>query len=238
MAARLQAHVMELNQAPADALDVVARTSSLKIVGGDYYDFVDLGQGRTGVVVADVSGKGLPAALFMPAVRIALRSIVTRVQEPTAILEELNAVLYDTTEARSYVTMFLASIEPDSGALTYVNAGHIPGLLIGGDGSVRWLTTGGTPLGLFPAASFESGAARLDPDGVLLLYTDGVTDAENARGEHFGTDRLAAVVRRDLRGSSEAIVAAIHEAVESFVGGGEGNDDMTVIACRTRMAPR
>ena len=110
LAAGLQARLLALNEAPAGKLDIEARTEPFKGVGGDYYDFVELGDGRTGIVIADIAGKGLPAALLMPAVRIALRSIVQRKQDPSEILAELNTVVYQSAEPSNYATLVLASV--------------------------------------------------------------------------------------------------------------------------------
>jgi serine phosphatase RsbU (regulator of sigma subunit) len=232
VAADVQRRLLALSHAPDGSLDVAARTEQLHSVGGDYYDFVDLGEGLTAVVVADVAGKGLQAALLMPAVRIALRAIVAREEDPSAILRELNTVLFDTTEIRHYATLFYAAIDSRTGTIRYVNAGHLPPLLVEGDGRTRWLEEGGTPVGLVEGARYQSGEVELTADGVLVLYTDGVTETLNGDGEHFGAERLMRVVLDNRSKAASEIIDAIEAAIGRFAGGLEPSDDTTLIVAR------
>jgi hypothetical protein len=201
-------------------------------VGGDYYDLWTPDEGRTIVVVADVAGKGLPAALLMPALRIAVRSSAARHREPAQIVEEVNEALCQTTEPSSFATLFFASLDTEDSALTYVNAGHRPGLLVDGGGEVRWLSGGGTPVGLIPKASYESHTLPLAMDDLLVLYTDGVWEAENEAGEEFGRERLARAVLAARDRPAREIVQAVRSEWARFRGGADPADDTTVIALR------
>jgi sigma-B regulation protein RsbU (phosphoserine phosphatase) len=200
-------------------------------VGGDYYDLWTAEDGRTIVVVADVAGKGLPAALLMPALRIAVRSSVARHGEPARVVEEVNEALCQTTETRSFATLFFASLDAGD-AFTYVNAGHLPGLLIDAEGEVSWLSGGGTPVGLVPGVSYEHQTATLGPGDLLVLYTDGIWEAENPAGEELGRERLARAVVKARGAPAQGVVEALRAEWERFREGAEPADDTTVIALR------
>jgi serine phosphatase RsbU (regulator of sigma subunit) len=235
LAAHLQQRLLQLNRPPTDRLDVFARTAPLKGVGGDYYDFLQLGPDRVGIVIADVAGKGLPAAMLMPAVRIALRSIVQRADEPTVIVSELGHSIYRATEPENYATLFFAAIDLDSGRLECVNAGHLPALLVSPDGAVRWLGAGGPPVGLLADAQYTSEVATLDPGGNLVLYTDGVTESQDAAGEEYGVERFAELVAGLAGHRSDEIVNAIRRELLAWVDGGRLADDATAIAIRRQL---
>jgi serine phosphatase RsbU (regulator of sigma subunit) len=232
VAAEVQRRLLQSNQSTRSELDFHAWADPLKGVGGDYYDLWTSGKGRAAVVVADVAGKGLPAALLMPALRIAVRSVAARLEEPARIIEEVNEALCQTTEPSSYATLFFATLDLEDGSLTYVNAGHLPGLLVDGAGEVSWLSGGGTPVGLVPEAPYESHSHRLGTDDVLVLYTDGVWEAENPRGEEFGRERLARAVLDARDRPAREIVTSIQEEWKRFRDGAEHGDDTTLIALR------
>jgi len=232
VAAEVQRRLLQSNRSARADLDFHAWADPLKGVGGDYYDIWTSEEGRIVVVVADVAGKGLPAALLMPALRIAVRSIATRLQEPARIIEEVNGALCQTTEPSSYATLFYASLGMEDGSLTYVNAGHLPGLLVDGAGEVRWLTGGGTPVGLVPEAPYESHTLRLGTDDVLVLYTDGIWEAENPGGEEFGRERLARAVVATRERPAGEIVAAVQDEWSRFRDGADQGDDTTLIALK------
>jgi sigma-B regulation protein RsbU (phosphoserine phosphatase) len=235
LAAQLQSRLLQLNRAPTDRLDIYARTAPLKGVGGDYYDFLRLGPDRIGIVIADVAGKGLFAAMLMPAVRIALRSIIQRVDDPRQVVRELSHSIYLATEPENYATLFLATVDLDSGRLECVNAGHLPALLAHPDGAVHWIGAGGPPVGILPEPEYKSEISRLEPGGNLVLYTDGVTESQDAHGEEYGTERLASLVAGLAGRGSEKIVNAIRRDLLDHVAGGQLADDATAIAIRRQL---
>ncbi len=232
MAARVQQHLLDQHRPPAGPLDVVARTRPARVVGGDYYDFVPLADGRFAVVVADVSGKGLPAALIMPAVKIALRALAARNVSTSDLLAELNRVFLDNLPAASYFTLIYAVFDPAGGRVAYANAGHLPALHLRGRRSeATWLMPEGPAVGLLhDEVHFGTVEVRFGPGDLFVFYTDGITEAENESGADFGQERLVDAVRSAAGQPAEAVVSAVHDAVDAFRGPGARNDDATVIA--------
>jgi sigma-B regulation protein RsbU (phosphoserine phosphatase) len=238
MAAAVQKHLLEQHLPPAGPLDVVARTKPARGVGGDYYDFIPLDEGRFGIVVADVAGKGLPAALLMPAVKIALRTLAARHSRIADILVELNGILLDNLHPASYITLFYGAFDARAGRVVCANAGHTPALhLRARTGEATWLTTGGAAVGLIPSVEYETSEIEFEPGDVFVFYTDGITEAENAAGTDFGRERLLSVVREAGAAKAATLVGAIHAAVEGFRGPGSPVDDATVIAVRVPGSP-
>ena len=234
MAAAVQRHLLDQHRPPAGPLDVVARTEPARVVGGDYYDFIEMGNGRFAVVVADVSGKGLPAALVMPAVKIALRTLVARYAESAELLAELNRIFLDNLPPASYFTLVFALFDPARGRLVHANAGHPPALQLRASGAAEWLRAEGPAVGLLHEhVRFETAELSFEPGDVFVFYTDGITEAEDAAGADFGQERLAQAAR-GARGSASAVVAAVHAAADAFRGGESTTraDDATVIAVR------
>lgn len=234
MAARVQQHLLDQHRPPAGPLDVVARTHAAKVVGGDYYDFIPLDDQRFAVVVADVSGKGLPAALIMPAVKIALRTLAERRTPIRELLGELNRVFLDNLPPASYFTLVYSVFDAAAGRLVYANAGHPPTLhLRAPHGEEAWLRTEGPAVGLLHEdVQFDTVDVPFGPGDVFVFYTDGITEAEDPSGDDFGRERLVATVRSVAGQSAEAIASAVHDAVDAFRGSGPHGDDATVIVVR------
>ncbi len=232
MAAAVQKRLISLNDPPASGLDFAAKTELLRGVGGDYYDFIELGSRQCAVVIADISGKGMPAALLMPALRLGIRSLVAGREGLSERLRRLNQEFCRTTEPRHYGTLFYASMNLDSGAATYVNAGHVPPILVEADGSWRCLEIGGAPIGLLDESRYESEEIHLAPGSTLLLYTDGVTEAANDLDEELGFERLVDLVVANRTASAERIVAAVLDGVSEFLDGHPSGDDTTVIVLK------
>jgi sigma-B regulation protein RsbU (phosphoserine phosphatase) len=233
MAASVQQHLLNQHEPPSGRLDVAARTEPLKAVGGDYYDFIPLEDERFGVVVADVAGKGLPAAMIMPAVQIAMRTLTMYHTRMADVLKELNHVLFDALEPASYVTLCYAVFDVKNGKMACSNAGHQPVLhMRSGNGDVTWLNRGGTPVGLLPGRDYEVEEIDLQPGDVIVFYTDGIAEAEDRQGEEFGPDRLAEVVKKNRNGSAAELVSIVHDAAARFRDPDPPKDDVTVIVVR------
>ncbi len=233
LAADVQRKLLEQHRPPAGPWDIAARTVQMKAVGGDYYDFLELPGGSLGIVIADVSGKGLSAAMLMPAVQIALRALAFRYSRTQDILHELNKTLYDAFLPASYATLFFCALDFESGRLRYANAGHHPALLLRASGSVERLSEGGTPVGLIAEANYQVGEAQIRPGDVLALYTDGISESANPVGDHFGDAHLERTVLEALsEKDSNRIIERLLGAAQHFRSGAEADDDMTAIVVR------
>lgn len=214
-------------------LDSAAAYRSAEQIGGDYFDLLPVGEGLLCGVIADVSGHGIAAALLMATLRASLHGLAEQaVQDLPRVMERLNRLLYSASSPSRYSTVFLMLYDAGSGDLRYVNAGHNPPLLVRRDGRVEWLTEGGTVVGLLPTAVWEEGRAGLDAGDVLVLYTDGVTEACNREGEEWGEAGLLRAVRGAPAADAEAQVAHVLEGLDGFTGGAAQDDDRTLVMLR------
>jgi sigma-B regulation protein RsbU (phosphoserine phosphatase) len=219
---------------PANAVATLAAfTMPARIVGGDYYDFVDMDDDRLGIVVADVSGKGVAAALLMSVVQTALRVISI---ETNLTLGELtarmNRVLYQSTSAEKYATFFYAQLDRRALRLRYINAGHNPPYLVrcdNGHSEVIELSTGGTVLGLFPESEYQEGEVQLRPGDLFVAFTDGVPEARNVAGEEFGEERLKSVLQNAAGAAAPEVSSQLSKTVREWIGGAEQHDDLTFV---------
>jgi len=206
-------------------------------VGGDFYDFFELpGEpGRLGVVIADVADKGVPAALMMALSRAVIRAAALEDRGPAATLRQANQLILKDSRDSLFVTAFYAVLDTGSGRLTYANAGHNRPLWLRlGTGEVQELAARGIALGAIEDAELEERAIDVAPGDVLVLYTDGVTEAMDAEGEPFGVGRLRQVVAAHPQASPEQVVAAVEGAVSDFTGGAPQSDDIALFVVRRR----
>ena len=210
-----------------------AANDASRAVSGDFYEFQGRDEGDEQVIViADVSGKGMAASLLAASFDALLMGPI-EVGNPTdQICSKVSRRLFRKSPPERYVTAFIAALDPGAGRLSYTNAGHNPGLLFRADGSVQRLEANGVPLGLFPLVEYERVETTLAPGELVLLYTDGITEAANPRGEEFGLDRLQNVVARYTREPLVAIAVAIETAVEVFADGTPFGDDRTMVLLR------
>jgi sigma-B regulation protein RsbU (phosphoserine phosphatase) len=213
-------------------LDLAGTSESAREVGGDYYDFLPLADGRVALVIADVSGKGVGAALLMSAFRASLLS-QDLAREPVAgVLARLNHFLHHSVEPGKFVTAFLGVLDGPGGRLVYSNAGHNAPLVVSAGGAVTRLEAGGLILGIFEDAAYETGEAVLAPGDRLVLFTDGVTEAMDEQDELWGEERLVELVRAAADLDSAALLGRIVEAVRRFEGARGASDDVTLIVAR------
>jgi len=197
-------------------------------VGGDFYDFFPLPDDRLGLVVADVADKGVPAALFMALSRTLVRVTTHDGRRPAKALQRANELIIADAHSDLFVTVFYAILDPQTGTLTYTSGGHNPPLLIRRNGQVESLRARGIVLGIVEYIELEEKCVTLEPGDVLVLYTDGVTDAINADEEEFGLTRLTEVIQRTRKQSPSDIIAAINSEVMAFVGNTPQFDDFTL----------
>ncbi len=224
---------------PARA-EIAARFLAARSIGGDVYDFLDYGQGRTAIAVGDVSGKAAPAALYAALVSGILRSLATQHLSPAQMLAALNDQLQERKLDSQYVTMLMAVWDDENCTLQIANAGSVQPVFVSqvsdADGvtsvQVKTMQAEGFPLGLFPDAAYEEFTFSTQPGDMIVFFSDGIVDAENAAGEMFGTDRLAEVLQSQARSTAGSMVEAILGAVEEFQSGTEHFDDETVVVLR------
>jgi serine phosphatase RsbU (regulator of sigma subunit) len=239
VAAEIQASFMPRRAPSIPGWEIKAVIDSARDTSGDFLDLIPLPEGRWGLVIADVSGKGLPAALYMALSRTLIRTFAFRYEaEPEIVLAAANYRILQDTDDELFVTAFYGILEPTTGRLVYASAGHhAPYLLRAADGSASPLDATGAPLGLLPAASWERAVTEIGPGDAVVLYTDGVTDAENESGDFFGEERVADVVRGKVDGTALEIRTALFDSVIEFIGGAERNDDITIMAVKRDPPP-
>ena len=212
---------------------VYANMEPARNVGGDFFDVVRLENDRVGLAIADVSDKGVPAALFMMSSRTWMKGAAISSPEPSLVLEEVNALLHEDNETQMFVTVLYAVYEPETGEFTYASGGHDAPLLVRSDGSSELLPlTGGIALGIIPNLEYTQNTVTLRPGETLILYTDGVTEAMNNEGEQFGIERLQHVFEGHPPEDSGEASEMIFDAVHAFASGTAQSDDITCLTLR------
>jgi phosphoserine phosphatase RsbU/P len=226
----------ELPTMPGVELEAICRPA--RMVSGDYYDFIRIGPTRLAIVLADISGKGISAALLMASLQATLRGELLRDEhsEPllsntAEIVAHLNRHLFLNTSEERYATLFLAIYDTCTRRLSYTNAGHLPPLYVVGD-CLQKLETGDTVIGLFSDVQFRQATINIEQEGLLLIYSDGLTEPENALGETFGSDRLAEILMRLRDDSPHVIAQTMLNAVEEWKSSAEQADDLTLVVAR------
>lgn len=197
-------------------------------VSGDYYDFLERKDGSVAIALADVSGKGIPAALIMASLRAAFRLEAGDGDDPARLCRSLNAFLFASTRQMEFATGVFGFLDAAHRRFHYCNAGHNPPAVLRKDGSLEWLESGGMVLGAFPEVEYEGGSVDLEPGDQVVLYTDGVTEAHPGNHEEFGTERLVEVLRATRGRHPEEVTDAIVSAVRAFVSG-PLPDDLTLV---------
>ena len=208
--------------------DIAGAHESSHSVGGDYYEFIPLVDERWGVVVADVVGKGIPAALLVSALRASISALVGHELAVRAVLRRANRFFYESIDASKYVTLFYAVVDPPGRRILYVNAGHSPPVLVRANGTVELLDEGGVPLGLFEAPRYFEGHVALEDGDLLALYTDGVVETAGADDDFYGVERLIAQLKDTQSASATEICSGIMQAVRRH-GGSARQDDRTLV---------
>jgi serine phosphatase RsbU (regulator of sigma subunit)/predicted enzyme related to lactoylglutathione lyase len=232
IAMQVQARLFPQRLPAMRSLEYAGACVQTRRVGGDYYDFLDLGQERLGLVIGDIAGKGMPAALLMANLQANLRSqCAIAVEEPERLLQSVNRLFYENTADNAYATFFYSEFDDRTGRLRYANCGHLPALLLRQDGGVDHLSAGSSVLGLFPDWECCTDERQLMPGDLLAIYTDGITEAFDDSDEEFGESRLIDALRANRARCPSDIVAAIFEAVREF-SPREQRDDITMIVAR------
>lgn len=232
IARQVQARLFPQRMPAARNLEYAGTCLQARHVGGDYYDFLDLGRGRLGLVIGDIAGKGMAAALLMANLQANFRSqCAIATDEPKRLLRSVNQMLYENTSDGDYATFFYAEYDEETRNLRYANCGHLPAILLRKEGAVEKLDATATILGLFTDWDCEIGERELKQGDTLVLYTDGVTESFDAAREEFGEERLIETIRRNAGHSPKDCVTAIVEEVRRH-NPREQQDDITLIVAK------
>ncbi len=235
LASQVQAQFLPRRLPAVAALETYGLVQQGRFVGGDYYDFIQLDEDRLLTVSADVSGKGVPAALIMAEVRGSMQLLASMQLGLENLLERLNCVVYESTEKKRFVTLCAIEVNTATGQLTYVNAGHPPPMVFVG-GAVDSLIKGTIPLGVCPALpQLKMHAVKFPPGSMLVSYTDGLLEQRDAAGEEFGDERLREYVRAHAWQEAEAFTLGLLREVKEFGGGKAPDDDMSIAVVKHRV---
>ncbi len=202
-------------------------------VGGDYYDFLALAGGQLGLVIADISGKGIPAALLMASLQASVRGQSQSAGDVAGLMTNVNRLIYEVSPATRYATFFYSQFDPSTRRLTWSNGGHNPPILLRGCEAIL-LETGGPVVGLFPQCCYQQDAIVLEAGDLLILYTDGMSEAENPREEEWGEDALIAAARACNGLPPKEMISRIMNAADAFANGAPQHDDMTLVIARVQ----
>lgn len=223
----------------APGVEAFGSTRPANTVGGDFYDILQAPDGRILVAIGDVAGKGSPAALLMALLLAIFRTLADEGIDLGVLVERLNTQVVRHAPASRFITLFVAAFDPSSGRLQYVNAGHLPPMMwrAGTQAIERW-TAGGIALGMFDHSRYETTEATLAPGDLLVLYSDGITEAENAQGQPFEEAGLEGVVRAYAGEPPEALAASTFRVVEQHTKDGRVTDDLTILILRRAATPQ
>ena len=221
------------SQPPAIAgLDIAGKTTACRTVGGDYFDYLTFPDGRVGVLVGDVAGKGMPASLLMSSLQARVQVLFEEADDLARKITRLNKAICSNCPDNRFITFFMTVVNAATGELVYTNAGHNPPVLVRAAGGFDTLKGGGVILGILPSATYKETLAQMNSGDVLVLFSDGVTEAANPSDEDFGEERLGSLVESLRHRTAAEIVEAIEVAVTDFTQGAPAADDITVVVVR------
>lgn len=216
-------------------LELAAEFIPVREIGGDYYDVIPLDEGRIAVTLADVMGKGVPAALLAANLKACLRAHVHEgADDPGEVIARVNRIFWDVTPKGLFATLLFGVFDFEAGVMSYVNAGHEPGVVVGRDGQIDLLDAGGTVLGLFEDSKYATGRVRIAPDDLLVLFSDGLADRSAPSGDLFGADRLRDAASRAYGDPVRIALYSLLGEVQAWAGGRPAEDDQTLILARVR----
>ncbi|MGI9106807.1 MAG: PP2C family protein-serine/threonine phosphatase [Pyrinomonadaceae bacterium] len=229
VARHVQLELLPSRDPQLEGFDISAYNFSTEEVSGDYYDFVSLYEDHLGIVIADVSGKGVPAALLMAFLRASLRAAIHIGYAPNISMSKVNYLLWESIETNQFVTAFYGALDATNRTLAYANAGHNPPLLMDAEGNARFIERGGIPLGMFPDTRYYEYYLPIQPGQTIVLYTDGITEAEGADGAEYGRERLESKVREGRTRSARELIEFLHADVLEWTEGRGASDDVTFV---------
>jgi serine phosphatase RsbU (regulator of sigma subunit) len=233
-AAQIQRNFLPKNDPIFEPYDISGSMRACHQVGGDYYDFIPIDPTRLGVVIADVSGKGVSAALLMASLRASLHAEIPVTKDLAPLAAKLNDFVHMSSDSHSFISFFFGVLDRKTGEVMYVNAGHNPPLVVNPAGGTQCLESTGFCLGMFPSVSFETRTIKLEPGEILCLYTDGIVEHRNPEKTEFGDDRLTGKIRESAALPAREIVDKIYDEVINFAGCDESGDDMTLVVIKRK----
>jgi sigma-B regulation protein RsbU (phosphoserine phosphatase) len=229
-ALEIQRRLLPTELPQIEGFQVSAAWRPARAVSGDYFDALRFDESRLALCIADVSGKGMPAALLMSNLQAVVKAFASETVSPSELCTRVNRVVSSNTPDDKFITFFYCLLDAKRKRLTYSNAGHNPGVVVRANGEVLRLDRGGTVLGPFARCRFEQGEIAVESGDRVLLFTDGVTEAGNETGEEFGEDRLIALLSENRSLGADHLQRTLMEAVTEF-SGGDFKDDATLIVC-------
>ena len=229
LAAKIQEDFLPKESPESKNFDIVGSNIPCYQVGGDYYDFITIDPSRLGVVVADVSGKGVGASLLMASLRAALHSELYPKYKIEEMAAKLNNFVHRSSSPNSFITFFYSELNNKTGEFKYINAGHNPPLVIDKKGKIQRLESCGLCLGMFPSTSYEASKVTLDVGDKAILFTDGITESRNKDNKDFDEEGLIKLIQKHSKLSAKKLLEKINEEVDSFISGAERMDDMTIV---------
>ena len=233
MAYRVQASLIPVGTPQIPGWEFAASWQPAREVSGDFFDFIPCGNGCMGVLIADVTDKGMPAALIMAMTRSILRSSLDQAESPAEGIAKANNLICSDSTIGMPVTAFYGVIDPQKDELAYVNAGHNPPLLYRtGESQPKALTRTGMLMGFMDDAVYEGDAIQVNPGDFIVLYTDGITDATNEHQASYGMERFKAAIQENKDQPTERILSAIKESIQDFIGSTAPYDDITLLIAR------
>jgi phosphoserine phosphatase RsbU/P len=233
VARQVQLELLPAGDPELSGYDISAYNFPTEEVSGDYYDWVSIYEDQIAIVIADVSGKGVPAALLMAFLRASLRA-ATHIGYATNIsMAKVNYLLWESIERNQFVTAFYGILDGTNRTLSYSNAGHSPALLVDANGKYRFIDRGNVPLGMFRDTRYHEYYLSFEPGALLVLYTDGVTEANSPDGEEFGRERLAEAVKANSTLSARDLIASLQREVLNWTDGLGAGDDVTFFVIKT-----
>src|ERR1041385_4765564 len=227
VARQVQLKLLPARDPQIDGYDISAYNFPTEEVSGDYYDWVRIYDDEIGIVIADVSGKGIPAAILMAFLRSSLRAATHIGYATNVSLAKVNYLLWESIERNQFVTAFHGILDASNRTLSYSNAGHNPPMLMNAKGEVSFIEYGEQPLGMFPETRYHQYSLVLEPGDIMVLYTDGVTEASNPDGVEFGRDRLVEAVKENKERPARELIASLEMAVLEWTANRGATDDVT-----------
>jgi len=234
LAQHVQASLLPARSPVVAGYDIAGVNLPTWAIGGDYFDYIPLGDGRLGLVIADVAGKGMPAGLIMATFRGALRTELRRTGEIAAAVEVMDRILLDSMDVSRFVTAVYGELDPARGTFTYVNCGHNPPLLFGTNGRREVLDCGRRALGMMDGEPFQPATVTLHPGDTLALYTDGVVELTDADWAEYGVERLEGLLRASASRPAREMIDAVVAATRAFTGRSSYDDDFTLVVVKRK----